>query len=86
MPATIPLVAVLAGGFASAAVGGGIINAVLAAGVTAGQVVLIGNHQNDLRAAEGPSVPNIFAACGYGTRSGEDAQASSRGDLPALVV
>ena len=32
MPAAIPLVAVLAGGFASAAVGGGIIGAVVAAG------------------------------------------------------
>jgi len=37
IPAAIPLVAVLAGGFASAAVGGGIIGALVAAGVAAGQ-------------------------------------------------
>ena len=36
MRAAIPLVAVLAGGFASAAVGGGIIGAVVADGVAAG--------------------------------------------------
>jgi len=86
MPAAIALVAVLACGFALAAVDGGIIGAVVAAGVAAGQAMMIGDHQNDLRAAKGAGVPSIFAAWGYGTSKGADARSSSPGNLPALLV
>ena len=86
MPAAIPLVAVLAGGFASAAVGGGIIGAVVAAGMAEGQAVMIGDLQNDLRAAKGAAVPSLFAVWGYGTSEGADARASSPGDLPTPLV
>jgi len=86
MPAAIPLVAVLAVGFASATVGGGIIGAVVVAGVAAGQAVLIGDHQTALRAAKAAGVPSIVVAWGYGTRKDADARPSSPSDLPALLV
>jgi len=47
---------------------------------------MIGDHQNNLRAAKGAGVPSIFAVWGYGTSEGADARPSSPGDLPALLV
>ena len=86
MPAAIPLVAVLVGGFALAAADSGMNGTVVAAGMAAGQAVMIGDHQNDMRAAKGAGVPSFFTAWGYRTRKDEDARPSSRGHLLALLV
>jgi phosphoglycolate phosphatase len=56
-----------------------------AAGLTAAQAVMIGDHQNDIRAARGADVRSVFAAWGYGTGEGADLVAATPGELPALL-
>ena len=56
-----------------------------AAGADAAEAVMIGDHQNDLRAAAGAGVRSIFAAWGYGTGEGATLRASAPADLPALL-
>lgn len=57
-----------------------------AAGVTAADAVMIGDHQNDLHAAAGAGVRSIFAAWGYGDGTGADARAAAPAELPALLT
>jgi phosphoglycolate phosphatase len=56
-----------------------------AAGSEASDAVMIGDHQNDLRAAAGAGVRSIFAAWGYGTGEGATLRASAPADLAALL-
>jgi len=56
-----------------------------AAGADAAEAVMIGDHQNDLRAAAGAGVRSIFAAWGYGTGEGATLRASAPADLPDLL-
>lgn len=54
-------------------------------GVAAAQAVMIGDHQNDIRAARGAGVRSIFAAWGYGEGTGADLVAADPASLPALI-
>jgi phosphoglycolate phosphatase len=54
-------------------------------GCAAAEAVMIGDHQNDIRAARGASVRSVFAAWGYGDGSGADLIAAKPLDLPALI-
>jgi len=54
-------------------------------GVPPGDAVMIGDHQNDIRAASGAGVRSVFAAWGYGDGSGADLSATHPADLPALL-
>jgi HAD superfamily hydrolase (TIGR01509 family) len=56
-----------------------------AAGADAAEAVMIGDHQNDLRAAADAGVRSVFAAWGYGTGEGATLRASAPADLPALL-
>ena len=53
--------------------------------VPAAEAVMIGDHQNDIRAARGAGVRSVFAAWGYGEGSGADLTAASPAALPALI-
>lgn len=57
-----------------------------AAGAGAVEAVMIGDHQNDLRAAAGAGVRSVFAAWGYGDGEGATLRAAAPGDLPALLA
>jgi phosphoglycolate phosphatase len=57
-----------------------------AAGVEAAQAVMIGDHQNDIRAARGAGVRSVFAAWGYGSGEGADLSAAAPGELPVLLT
>ncbi len=54
-------------------------------GVAAGEAVMIGDHQNDIRAARGAGVCSVFAAWGYGDGTGADLSAAAPSALPALL-
>ena len=54
-------------------------------GVSAADAVMIGDHQNDIRAAKGAGVRSVFAAWGYGDGSGADLTAATADVLPALL-
>ncbi|MCR0984694.1 phosphoglycolate phosphatase [Roseomonas populi] len=56
-------------------------------GAAPGRAVLIGDHQNDTRAAKAAGIAPVFAAWGYGTpEMAEGAPvAAMPGDLPALL-
>lgn len=56
-----------------------------AAGATAGEAVMIGDHANDVLAARGAGVRSIFAAWGYGADPGAEASAVSPSELPRLL-
>ena len=65
----------------------GHVQGVLAeAGTAADDAVMIGDHQNDLRAAAGAGVRSIFAAWGYGSGEGATLRAAVPADLPALLA
>lgn len=53
--------------------------------MTAVQSVMIGDHQNDIRAAKGAGVRSVFAAWGYGSGEGADLVAKRPQDLPFLL-
>jgi len=53
--------------------------------VAADDAVMIGDHQNDIRAARGAGVCSVFAAWGYGDGEGADLSAAQPSDLPGLV-
>lgn len=64
----------------------GHVRGVLAAlGVAASDAVMIGDHQNDIRAGSGAGVRTVFAAWGYGDGAGADLIAASPSALPALL-
>jgi phosphoglycolate phosphatase len=88
----------LAGRFA--AVGGGdsfpvrkpdpghLLGALRAAGGEAGRAAMVGDHRNDVLAAQGAGLPCLFAAWGYGPPAmaeGAAAVAADPGALPALL-
>ena len=54
-------------------------------GVAADEAVMIGDHQNDIRAARGAGVRSVFAAWGYGGGAGADLSAADPSALPALL-
>eukprot|EP01031_Cornospumella_fuschlensis_P049702 gene49702-60841_t len=54
-------------------------------GVPAAEAVMIGDHQNDIRAARGAGVRSVFAAWGYGDGAGADLSAAEPAALPALI-
>lgn len=54
-------------------------------GVAAAEAVMIGDHQNDIRAARGAGVRSVFAAWGYGEGMGADLIAPDPASLPALI-
>ncbi|MBS7789087.1 phosphoglycolate phosphatase [Roseococcus sp. SDR] len=54
-------------------------------GVAAADAVMIGDHQNDIRAARGAGVRSVFAAWGYGDGAGADLIAATPSALPALL-
>ena len=54
-------------------------------GRAAEDAVMIGDHQNDIRAARGAGVRSVFAAWGYGDGAGADLSAAQPSDLPGLV-
>ena len=54
-------------------------------GVPAAQAVMIGDHQNDIRAARGAGVRSVFAAWGYGDGAGADLRVAEPAGLPALI-
>lgn len=56
-----------------------------AAGVAPGQAVMIGDHQNDIRAAKGAGLRSVFAAWGYGSGEGADLVAPTPAALPTLL-
>jgi len=64
----------------------GHVQAILAGlGVVASEAVMIGDHQNDIRAARGAGVRSVFAAWGYGDGTGADLSATAPSALPALL-
>lgn len=54
-------------------------------GAEAGKAVMIGDHQNDIRAGSGAGVRTVFAAWGYGEGMGADLIAARPSELPALL-
>jgi phosphoglycolate phosphatase len=54
-------------------------------GGTARNAVMIGDHANDILAAEGLGVPSIFVRWGYGEAQGSHA-ADNAGELPGLIA
>lgn len=59
-----------------------------AAGGTAAQAVMIGDHRNDVMAAAGAGLPCVFAGWGYGPAAMADGApvAASPGELPGLLA
>lgn len=55
-------------------------------GVAPGDATMIGDHQNDIRAAAGAGVRSVFAAWGYGDGSGADLSCPAPAGLPALLA
>lgn len=54
-------------------------------GSAPGDAVMVGDHQNDIRAARGAGVRSVFAAWGYGDGAGADLVAASPAALPELI-
>jgi len=54
-------------------------------GVAAAEAQMIGDHQNDIRAAAGAGVRSVFAAWGYGDGAGADLSAATPAELPKLL-
>jgi len=64
----------------------GHVHGVLAAlHVPAANAIMIGDHQNDIRAARGAGVRTVFAAWGYGDGAGADVVARRPQELPYLL-
>lgn len=57
----------------------------LAAGARPEEAVMVGDHQNDIRAAAGAGVRSVFAAWGYGSGEGADAAAAAPAELPQTL-
>ncbi|MBS7809622.1 phosphoglycolate phosphatase [Roseococcus pinisoli] len=55
-------------------------------GMSASDAVMIGDHQNDIRAAAGAGVRSVFAAWGYGDGAGADLACATAADLPDLLI
>jgi phosphoglycolate phosphatase len=55
-------------------------------GVDPLDATMIGDHQNDLRAAAGAGVRSVFAAWGYGDGTGADLTCASPAGLPDLLI
>ncbi|WP_424813124.1 HAD-IA family hydrolase [Roseococcus sp. YIM B11640] len=55
-------------------------------GVDPMDAVMIGDHQNDIRAGSGAEVRTVFAAWGYGEGTGADMVAETPADLPKLLL
>jgi phosphoglycolate phosphatase len=55
------------------------------AGVGGGVAVMIGDHDNDIKAAAGLGIPSIFAAWGYSVAQG-DQTAREACELPGLIA
>jgi len=53
--------------------------------VAAEQAMMIGDHQNDIRAARGAGVRSVFAAWGYGSGAGADLSAAEPAEILALI-
>jgi phosphoglycolate phosphatase len=94
------LLASLGLGARFAAVGGGdsfsvrkpdpahLLGTLAAAGGSPEHAVMVGDHQNDMRAAKGCGVPGIFASWGYGPAHMAEGSpvAATPADLPALIA
>ncbi len=64
-----------------------LLSTLRAAGGSAQQAIMVGDHANDVAAARGAGLPCIFAAWGYGLpemSEGADAIAQNFADLPDL--
>lgn len=55
-------------------------------GVDPLDATMIGDHQNDIRAAAGAGVRSVFAAWGYGDGTGADLTCATPADLPNLLI
>ena len=55
-------------------------------GVDPVDATMIGDHQNDIRAAAGAGVRSVFAAWGYGDGSGADLACATPAALPDLLI
>jgi phosphoglycolate phosphatase len=64
---------------------GHLLGVLEAAGVPPGRAVMVGDHQNDIRAARGAGVASVFAAWGYGSGEGADRVAAAPAELPGLL-
>ena len=67
---------------------GHLLATIEAAGGPPGRAVMIGDHRNDVRAAQGAGLPCVFAGWGYGgaeMAAGAAAVAERPDDLPALL-
>ena len=65
-----------------------LLAAVATVGGAAGRAVMLGDHRNDIHAAQAAGVPSIFAAWGYGAKemaAGASATAATIADVPALA-
>jgi phosphoglycolate phosphatase len=56
-----------------------------AAGGEVGRALMVGDHTNDVLAAQGCNVPAIFAGWGYGRPGMEEGAVAVARDLPMLV-
>ncbi|MBY0338924.1 MAG: phosphoglycolate phosphatase [Acetobacteraceae bacterium] len=65
----------------------GHVRGVLAAcGATPGEAVMIGDHRNDVLAAQGAGVASVFCEWGYGQGVGATARCATPADLPDLLA
>lgn len=55
-------------------------------GVDPLDATMIGDHQNDIRAAAGAGVRSVFAAWGYGDGTGADLSCATPAGLPDLLI
>jgi len=55
-------------------------------GVDPLDATMIGDHQNDIRAAAGAGVRSVFAAWGYGDGTGADLACPAPAELPDLLI
>lgn len=55
-------------------------------GVDPLDATMIGDHQNDIRAAAGAGVRSVFAAWGYGDGTGADLTCETPAELPDLLI
>jgi phosphoglycolate phosphatase len=55
-------------------------------GLGPAEATMIGDHQNDIRAAAGAGVRSVFAAWGYGDGTGADLICATPAELPGLLI
>ncbi|TCI00931.1 HAD family hydrolase [Roseococcus sp. SYP-B2431] len=55
-------------------------------GVDPLDATMVGDHQNDIRAAAGARVRSVFAAWGYGDGTGADLACATPAELPDLLI